>query len=67
MPVTMKRRSLFAALGAAVSVPARAADPWTKPPAQWTEKDIRQILTNSPWSREVTITLGTGMTPGGGG
>lgn len=66
MQVMMKRRSLLAALGAAVSVPARAADPWNKPPAQWTEKDIRKILTNSPWSREVTIALGTGIMAGGG-
>jgi hypothetical protein len=32
-----------------------AADPsWkTKPTAQWTEEDARQVLTKSPWSREV--------------
>ncbi len=64
----VNRRSLFAAAGAAVSAfPLRAADPWTKPPAQWTEKDVQRILTDSPWSRQVTITLGTGMVGGGGG
>ncbi|MEJ5367521.1 MAG: hypothetical protein WHT08_04330 [Bryobacteraceae bacterium] len=64
----VNRRSLFAAAGAAVSVfPLRAADPWTKPPAEWTDKDIQRILSDSPWARQVTITLGTGMMSGGGG
>src|SRR6516162_10249878 len=32
-----------------------AADsPWkTKPAAQWTEQDARQVLTNSPWARPI--------------
>jgi hypothetical protein len=36
-----------------------AADPvWlTKPPAQWTEEDARQILTLSPWSKEVNAVV----------
>lgn len=63
----VNRRALFASLGAALSLPARAADPWTKPPAQWTEKDVQRILADSPWSRRVTITLGAGMMTGGGG
>lgn len=63
----LNRRSLFAALGAAFSHPLRAADPWSKPPAEWTEKDVQRILNDSPWSRQVTITLGTGVMSGGGG
>lgn len=31
---------------------------WTsKPPNQWTEKDARQILAKSPWSRETQATI----------
>jgi hypothetical protein len=35
------------------------ADPvWkTKPPAQWTEEDARQILARSPWARDNTATV----------
>jgi hypothetical protein len=63
----LNRRALFVAMGAAFSRPLRAADPWTKPPAEWTEKDVQRILNDSPWSRRVSITLGTGMMTGGGG
>lgn len=36
-----------------------AADPvWkTKPPAQWTEQDARQVLTASPWVKEIRATI----------
>lgn len=60
------RRSLFASLAATLPSPARAADPWTKPPAQWTEKDVQRILSDSPWSKSVSITMGGGMPMGGG-
>jgi hypothetical protein len=60
------RRSLFASLAAALPLPVRAADPWTKPPAQWTEKDVQRILSDSPWSKSVSITMGGGMPMGGG-
>jgi hypothetical protein len=40
-----------------------AADFWlTKPYTDWSEKDIQKIETNSPWSKQVPLTLG-----GGGG
>jgi hypothetical protein len=33
-----------------------AGDPWkSKPFAQWDEKDVRKILTDSPWSRVVQV------------
>jgi len=35
-----------------------AADPWqSKPFTEWSEKDINKILTNSPWSRVVSVEL----------
>ena len=49
------RKSLVPALWV-VSVTAllTAADaPWTKAVSQWTEEDARQILTASPWVRDV--------------
>ena len=46
-------RTLFLALSAAVWL--TAADPaWrAKPISQWTEQDANQILTQSPWAREI--------------
>src|ERR1700729_3293660 len=53
----MFRRHIQAFLTAYASlILLMAADsPWkTKATAQWTEEDARQVLANSPWSREVT-------------
>lgn len=61
------RRTMLASLAAALPLPLRAADPWTKPPNTWTEKDLQRILTDSPWARQVSITLSAGMPMGGGG
>lgn len=60
------RRSLLASLAAAFPLPVRAADPWTKPPAEWSEKDVQKVLFDSPWSKSVSITLSSGMPMGGG-
>ena len=60
------RRTLLVSLAAALPAPLRAADPWAKPPSQWTDKDIQRILTDSPWSRAVSITMSGGMPMGGG-
>ena len=39
-----------------------AADPWqTKPFAEWTEKDARKLLANSPWARPVQVALGSAL------
>ena len=36
------------------SLLAAADPPWiNKPPAQWTEEDAKQVLTTSPWVREI--------------
>jgi hypothetical protein len=41
-----------------------AADFWqTKPYTEWSDKDIQKIETNSPWSKQVPVSLGEG---GGG-
>lgn len=47
------RRILVRLILVAVLLPA-AELPWTKPVAQWTDEDAKQILTASPWVREVT-------------
>jgi hypothetical protein len=39
---------------AVVGLLAGAEAPWTKPAAQWTEEDAKQVLTASPWVREVS-------------
>jgi hypothetical protein len=40
-------------------MPAGAADPpWkTKPPAQWTEEDAKELLAGSPWVQQVTAVV----------
>jgi hypothetical protein len=42
----------------AFGAPARASgEPWReKPYQQWNEIDVQRVLTNSPWSRMVTVT-----------
>ena len=48
-----------------------AADFWiTKDFLQWSEKEVTKMLTNSPWARTVSITMGGGgggMRGGGAG
>ncbi len=49
---------------------ALAADPWTaKKPEDWTDKDDHQILTRSPWAKQVSVEFGdpgdAGFGPGG--
>src|ERR1700741_5389899 len=41
------------------AAPPVAADPvWqSKPAAQWTEDEARQVLTKSPWSREISAVV----------
>jgi hypothetical protein len=44
-----------------------AADFWKdKQPAQWSSKEVKRLLTNSPWAKEVTIAGGGSAMPGGG-
>jgi hypothetical protein len=52
-----------------------AADFWqSKPYTEWTDKEVQKILSNSPWSKEVVVSLGgaaggsgKGSRKGGGG
>ena len=45
----------------------QAEDFWEKKKyAEWTDKEVRQMLTNSPWARRVEIPLGSAMSGGGG-
>lgn len=47
----------------ALAICAWAADFWqTKPYTDWSEKEVQKLLTNSPWSKEVSVAM-----PGGGG
>jgi len=45
----------FTALGMAAAA-AWAGEVWKeKPPAEWTEKDVRRILEDSPWAKAITV------------
>ena len=48
------RAQLFAVMGISAAVLLAADGPWkTRPAALWTPEDARQILTKSPWARQV--------------
>ena len=57
----LKRRSPAALVSAALLLSALtlcAADVWVaKPYTAWSDKDIRKIMTDSPWSRSVSVIL----------
>ena len=57
----LKRRSPAALVSAALFLSALtlcAADVWVaKPYTAWSDKDIRKIMTDSPWSRSVSVIL----------
>ena len=57
----LKRRSPAAVVSAALFLSALtvcAADVWVaKPYTAWSDKDIRKIMTDSPWSKSVSVTL----------
>src|SRR5205085_3081718 len=39
-----------------VALAGYAAQPWnTKPVSEWTDKDAKEILSDSPWSKTVTL------------
>lgn len=39
---------------------AYAAEPWTKPPAAWTQEEAQEFLEDSPWARRVALLQPTG-------
>ena len=50
-----------------VSLNLRADDPWkAKSYKQWDQKEVQQVLTSSPWARQVTV-ANTWSGSGGGG
>jgi len=51
------RREVLGLIVAVASVMAQEPVWKSKPPAQWTEADARQILTQSPWSKENKATV----------
>ena len=56
----MKTPSVHALLvaGLCCAFTARAGDDWhAKPSSEWNEKEVRQILEHSPWSRRVSVLL----------
>jgi hypothetical protein len=69
-----RRQAILYGIGGIGAGPylAWAADPfWVKkPPVEWSEKEIRQILSKSPWAREAEMAFspdGGGMEGGPGG
>jgi hypothetical protein len=60
----LKRRSPTALVSAALFLSALtlcAADVWVaKPYSAWSDKDIRKIMTDSPWSRSVSVIIPDG-------
>jgi hypothetical protein len=53
---SMNRRAMCLALGAAAVAGATGrSKPWeSKPIAEWSQRDVEAILTDSPWARAVT-------------
>ena len=60
----LKQRLLAVQVSAALILSAltlRAADVWVaKPYTAWSDKDIRKIMTDSPWSRRLSVTIPDG-------
>ncbi len=52
----MLTRLSFLAIG--ITVALAAADVWTKPASEWTEKDLETMLSNSPWADRMAVETG---------
>ncbi len=67
----MKKRILLSCLVALFAVLIlESAESWDKKPfQQWSDKDVDHVLHNSPWSKQVTVSLGMQSSSGdmGGG
>jgi hypothetical protein len=68
--MAMTRRGLILFAGAAW--PAFSGDSWKKKaPKDWTAEEAQEIVTKSPWAKEVSVSFDSsrmgGMPPGGGG
>lgn len=52
----------------AFSVCILAADVWqSKPFTEWSDKDLQKLMTNSPWAKEVSLSMPGGGSGGGSG
>ena len=59
---------MWMALVLSAGVCLRADDFWEKKKfAEWTDKEVRQIMTSSPWARRVDVPVGSPMAGRGGG
>jgi hypothetical protein len=64
----MRRLILTAGLAIGVSAALTGAAVWeTKPFMTWTDKELQQILTDSPWSKTVQVVMNTVGRGGGAG
>ena len=56
MATHLNRRAFVSSLGVAAAAYGWAKDFWSdKKPADWTEDEIQQMLTRSPWSKDASI------------
>ena len=59
-------RAILVLLFAGGPLVVSGADFWkTKQPSDWSAKDVKRLLTNSPWAKEVTLQMGGGMAGAG--
>jgi hypothetical protein len=64
----MQRTALFGLAGLLFAGITLGEDFWVKKDyTQWTEEEVRKIMTNSPWSKETTVNAPAGEFGGGGG
>ncbi len=54
--VHMIKKLALLSLGLAAAL--IAADAWTKQPADWTDKDVEQVLSDSPWGDRMAVETG---------
>ncbi|MBM3740667.1 MAG: hypothetical protein FJW39_33380, partial [Acidobacteria bacterium] len=61
----MTRRTAVSLFSCALNLPA--ADPWKeKEPGQWSDADVKKLISKSPWAKEITVEMGGGGMGGGG-
>jgi len=64
----MRRTALFGLAGLLFAGITLGEDFWVKKEyTQWTDEEVRRIMTNSPWSKETTVNAPAGQFGGGGG
>ena len=60
IPAMKKTAGLFLLFGFGLT----AADFWQKPYTEWSDKDVTKMMTDSPWAKSASVSMGG---PGGGG